>query len=67
MVENFPDFKVRETSFSDLRVDETSFAERCGEWEFVDAFEDFRIQWVTAFEDFSIEYSSFPGVTKGAN
>ena len=67
VVQNLADFKVRETSFPDLRVNESPFTDRCGEWEFVDALEDFKIQWVTALEDFSIEYSSFPGVVKSAN
>ncbi len=33
-----------------------------GQWQFVDAFEDFTIQYVDAFEDFTIEYvTSFLG------
>jgi len=65
VVKNFADFRVRITnSFPDLRVQiVSSFADRCGEWIFVDNFEDFTVEFVDNFEDFSIEYvSSFPGV-----
>lgn len=66
VVDAFADFKVREASFPDLRVAKTSFPDSCGEWQLVDAFGDFKIQWVTAFEDFSIEYGSFPGLAQTA-
>lgn len=61
-VDTFPDFKVRVSSFPDLNVSETSFPSRCGEWQRVTAFPDFKVQIVDAFEDFAIAYSSFPGI-----
>jgi hypothetical protein len=61
-VDSFPDFKVKISSFPDLNVHETSFATRCGEWEKVTAFGDFKVQIVDFFEDFDIAYSSFPGI-----
>jgi len=64
IVDAFEDFKVCVVdAFEDLDVD-TNVANptRCGEWEFVDAFEDFTIRYVDAFEDFSIRYvDAFPG------
>lgn len=61
-VDSFPDFKISVSSFPDLNVNETSFPSRCGEWQRVTAFPDFKVQIVTAFEDFGIAYSSFPGI-----
>lgn len=64
VVTAFPDFKVRVVSvFPDIKVEKVdAFPDKCGQWQFVDAFEDFTIQYVDAFEDFTIEYvTSFPG------
>jgi hypothetical protein len=64
VVSGFEDFAVRVVSgFPDLYVEKTRSPRRCGEWEFVDAFEDFSIKFVDGFEDFAIEYvNGFPGM-----
>ncbi|MEK9786161.1 MAG: hypothetical protein VW546_09150 [Gammaproteobacteria bacterium] len=65
VVTSFADFKVEEVqSFPDLKVEKkSSFADDCGEWEFVDSFPDFTIEYVTSFADFKIEFvNSFPGL-----
>ena len=52
------------SSFEDLKVKTvTSFPDRCGRWQYVDSFEDFKIKFVDSFEDFSIKYvDSFEGL-----
>ena len=51
------DFKVRKVrSFGNLRVREVKYPKKCGQWEFVETFEDFKIRYVDALEDFSIEF-----------
>ena len=57
VVSAFEDFKVKKvTAFEDLKVKEvTAFPDKCGRWQYVDAFEDFKIRYVDAFEDFSIK------------
>ena len=65
VVNSFEDFKVkRVSSFEDLKVKKvTSFPDRCGRWQFVDNFEDFKVKFVDSFEDFSIKYvDSFEGI-----
>lgn len=64
VVEDFADFKVEiVSSFPDLKVKKvSSFPDDCGEWEFVDSFPDFTIQYVESFPDFTIQFvESFPG------
>lgn len=68
VVNSFPDYKVKVvSSFPDLRVQKvTSSPTQCGQWQFVNSFEDFTIQFVDAFEDFSIQYvDAFPGRPNG--
>lgn len=65
MVEAFADFTVRiDNNFPDLNVQKVDcFPDKCGQWQFVDAFPDFTIQYVDAFEDFSVKFvDAFPGV-----
>ena len=65
IVSSFEDFKVKKvSSFEDLKVKTvTSFPDRCGRWQYVDSFEDFKIKFVDSFEDFSIKYvDSFEGL-----
>ena len=64
VVDVFADFRVQKVSaFPDLKVKETPFPQSCGEWQFVDAFPDFTIEYVDAFPDFTIEYvDAFPGI-----
>ena len=64
-VTSFPDIKVQVvTSFPDLKVRQvSSFPDECGEWEMVDSFPDFTIQYVDSFPDIQIQYvDSFPGL-----
>ncbi len=64
VVNSFATFKVKVvSSFADLNVETVnSFATSCGQWQFVDSFEDFSVEFVDSFEDFSISYvNSFPG------
>ena len=65
VVNSFEDFKVKKvTSFEDIKIKKVnSFADKCGRWQFVDNFEDFKIKFVDSFEDFSIKYvDSFEGL-----
>ena len=65
VVEHFATFKVKVVNhFEDLKVKEVAhFADKCGEWQFVNDFEDFSIEYVNAFEDFSIKMvDNFPGI-----
>lgn len=65
IVNAFADFEVKKVNaFEDLRVKVVNaLPSSCGEWQFVDAFEDFSIKFVDAFEDFSIkEVEAFPGI-----
>ena len=65
IVKSFPDIKVKVVkSFPDLKVKRvSSFPNQCGQWQFVDAFPDFKVQFVDAFPDITIQYvDTFPGV-----
>ena len=65
IVKSFPDIKVKVVkSFPDLKVKRvSSFPNQCGQWQFVDAFPDFKVQFVGAFPDITIQYvDAFPGV-----
>lgn len=65
IVDSFPQVKVRAvSSFADLKVKTvTSFADRCGEWQVVDSFPDFTVQYVDSFPDIEIAFvDSFPGL-----
>ncbi|MCQ2260347.1 MAG: hypothetical protein MJZ77_03025 [Bacteroidales bacterium] len=65
VVTSHPQFRVRVvTSHPDIYILRTSRTpESVGQWQFVDAFEDFTVQFVDAFEDFSIQYvDAFPGI-----
>ncbi len=58
-------FEVKVVSgLADLDVRKVAYTPgRCGEWQFVDALEDFSIEFVDALEDFSIEFvDALPGV-----
>ena len=65
IVKSFPDIKVKVVkSFPDVKVKRvSSFPNQCGQWQFVDAFPDFKVQFVDAFPDITIQYvDAFPGV-----
>lgn len=65
VVNAFPDLKVRVvTAFPQLKVKKVdAFPDRCGEWRYVDAFPDTKIQFVDAFPDLEIEFvTAFPGI-----
>jgi hypothetical protein len=47
VVESLPDLRVKKVARSPLE---------CGEWQFVDAGEDFTVQFVETFPDFTIKY-----------
>lgn len=64
VVNSFPDIKVKVVnSFEDLDVQKVNaFADKCGKWQFVDSFADFKVQFVDSFPDITIKYvQSFPG------
>ena len=64
VVNSFPDIKVKVvSSFEDLDVQTVNaFADKCGKWQFVDSFPDFKIQFVDTFPDITIKFvQSFPG------
>lgn len=58
VVTAFPDYRVRVVDhFPDLRVFKVkAFPSNCGEWQFVNAHEDFTIQYVDSFEDLTISF-----------
>lgn len=59
------DIKIQVTcSFPDLKVKMvTSFPDKCGEWQIVDSFPDFTVQFVESFPDIKIQFvDSFPGL-----
>ena len=62
VVNSRADYKVRVVSNNgDLRVKQvSSFPDRTGEWQFVSSFPDFTIQFVDAHEDFTIEWDGEP-------
>lgn len=65
IVRSFADIKVqRVRSFADLKVQSVrSFPDRCGQWQFVEAFPDFTIEFVDSFPDIKVQFvHSFPGV-----
>ena len=64
VVERWADCKVEVvTRFPDLRVRLVeSFPDKVGEWEMVESFPDYTVQFVESFPDFTIEYvERFPG------
>lgn len=64
VVNSFPDIKVKVvSSFEDLDVQQVNaFADKCGKWQFVDSFPDFKVQFVDSFPDITIKFvQSFPG------
>lgn len=65
VVSRFGTFKVKVvSSFPDLKVERVaSFPDRCGQWQLVDSFPDFTIQYVESFPDFTVQFvKRFPGV-----
>ena len=65
VVSNFEDFKVKKvTSFEDIKVKKvSSFPDKCGRWQFVDNFPDFKIRFVDNFEDFKVKFvDNFEGI-----
>lgn len=65
IVEHFADFKVQIVkNFADIKVKQVqNFPDDCGEWQYVDNFEDFSIEIVDNFPDFTITYvDNFPGL-----
>jgi hypothetical protein len=64
VVDGGGDIKIRVTdSGEDLRVKAVeNFADECGEWQFVDSFPDFTVQYVSGEEDIKIRFvESWPG------
>ena len=64
VVKSFPDFRVQVVeSFADLNVQRVkSFPDKCGQWQWVNSFPDFTIEYVEGFPDFTITYvENFPG------
>ncbi|MEZ5457153.1 MAG: hypothetical protein R3F04_13765 [Lysobacteraceae bacterium] len=62
---SFPDLKVKVvSSFPTLKVKTVeAFPDDCGEWQVVDSFPDFTVQFVDSFPDLEIEFvESFPGL-----
>lgn len=60
-----PTFKVQVvSSFPNLKVQiVNSFPNKCGKWQFVNSFPDFKIRYVNSFPDFKIKMvNSFPGL-----
>ena len=58
------DIKVKVTnSFPDLKVQQVNhFPDKCGQWQWVEHFPDFTVQFVDSFPDITIKYvNSFPG------
>ena len=54
VVDSFPDLKVKKVN---------SFPDHNGEWQFVESFPDFTIQYVESFPDIKIKFvNAFPGV-----
>lgn len=69
VVTSFPDYKVKVVnSFPDLKVKTvSSFPDDCGEWQMVESFPDFTVQFVESFPDFTIQFvESFPGLGNGS-
>lgn len=63
-VSSHADIKVKTTkSFPDLKVQQVKhFPEKCGQWQWVEHFPDFTVQFVDAFPDITIMYvDHFPG------
>lgn len=59
-----PTFDVKlVNSFQDLKVKSVnSFPSKCGEWQFVNSYPDFKIRYVKSSPDFEIKMvTSFPG------
>lgn len=49
----FPDLKVREVNM---------WPRKCGEWQYVNSGENFRVRFVNSFANFKVSFvSSFPG------
>ena len=64
VVDSFPDIRIKAVSrFPDLKVQKVkSFADDCGEWQMVDSFPDFKVQFVDSFPDIEVAWvDSFPG------
>lgn len=62
--DRIPTYKVQVVNaFPDLKVQVvSSFPNKCGQWQFVNSFPDFRIRYVNSFPDFKIKLvNSFPG------
>ena len=60
VVESSPDFRVKVVNSSEnISIQKTDHTPtRCGEWNFVENGEDFKIQFVTNSEDFTIRYTN---------
>jgi hypothetical protein len=61
IVNSFPTYKVRVVShFPDVRVRKVKTKPvNCGEWQFVNEFPDFTIQYVDSHEDFTIQFINY--------
>jgi hypothetical protein len=66
-VTDFPQIKIKRSSFPDLNVHETTLPTQCGEWHTVTAFPNFTVQLVDFGEEFSIADWYFPGVANPPN
>lgn len=59
------DIKIQATcSFPDLKVKIVrAFPDSCGEWQIVDSFPDFTVQFVESFPDLRVQFvDAFPGL-----
>lgn len=65
VAKGFADYKVKVVSYNaELNVDTTrNNPSHCGEWKFVEHFEDFSIQFVQSSPDFTISFSRSAGIT----
>ena len=64
-VDQYPDFRVQVVeSDPDLKVQKVNGpAEYVGQWQFVDRFPDFTVEYVDRYPDFKIQFvDSNPGV-----
>ena len=65
VVESNADFKVKVVeSNPDIKIKTVNtYPDECGEWQFVNAYPDFTIEYVNAYPDFTIKFvNCYPGV-----
>ena len=65
VVSSYADFKVEVvTAFEDIKIDTTkTITNKCGQWQIVNDFPDFTVQFVNAFPDFKVRFvTAFEGL-----